>query len=494
VVNYLAGWEMNVDVIQAEAALSRAEQRASPLYAGRVEVYAKAVKGHFRAIKWAALIVLLGIYYLTPWLRWNRGPGAPDQAVLADMTGGRLYFFGIEIWPQEVYFLTGILMLAAFVLFLATSLFGRLWCGFACPQTVWTDLFMQVERWIEGDRAERMRFDKAPWTAGKWRKRVLKHAVWLVIAFLTGGAWIMYFRDAPSVVGEFFTGRAGLGVYFFVFLFTATTYLLAGMAREQVCTYMCPWPRIQGALVDRDTMAVTYEAWRGEPRAKYRKGDSFAGRGDCIDCKHCVAVCPMGIDIRDGFQLECIGCGLCIDACDGVMDRIGRPPKLIAYDSERNQGLRTAGRSTVYRPFRPRTLLYVAMIGAVGVTMLAILWLRASVDVNILPDRNPLFVTMSDGSIRNGYTIRVMNKNHAPKTYVLALQGGDGRLAVQGREGHGPAVTLTAPPDGVGSHRVFVQLPRQGVLAEQNPLMFRLEDTDSGAVSTYEAIFRGPKR
>ena len=211
-------------------------------------------------------------------------------------------------------------MLAAFGLFLATSLFGRLWCGFACPQTVWTDLFMQVERWIEGDRAERMRFDKAPWTPAKWRKRVAKHAAWLLIAFLTGGAWIMYFRDAPTVVGEFFTGQAGLTIYFFVFLFTATTYLLAGMAREQVCTYMCPWPRIQGALVDQDTMAVTYESWRGEPRGKYRKGESFDGRGDCIDCKQCVAVCPMGIDIRDGFQLECIGCGLCIDACDEVMD------------------------------------------------------------------------------------------------------------------------------------------------------------------------------
>jgi cytochrome c oxidase accessory protein FixG len=485
---------MSGEALPVEEAFSRAEQRASPLYAGQVEVYAKAVRGHFRTIKWAALIVLLAIYYLTPWLRWDRGPEAPNQAVLADMAGGRLYFFWIEIWPQEVYFLTGILMLAAFGLFLATSLFGRLWCGFACPQTVWTDLFMQVERWIEGDRAERMRFDKAPWTAAKWRKRILKHAVWLLIALLTGGAWIMYFRDAPTVIGEFFTGRAGASIYFFVLLFTATTYLLAGMAREQVCTYMCPWPRIQGALVDKDTMAVTYEAWRGEPRGKYRKGESFEGRGDCIDCRQCVAVCPMGIDIRDGFQLECIGCGLCIDACDEVMDRIGRPPRLIAYDSEQNQGLRAAGRPLVHRLVRPRTVLYVLIIAAVGITMLAILWLRSTVDVNILPDRNPLFVTLSDGGIRNGYTIRVMNKEHAPKTYELGLAGGEGRISVQGGESEGQSVTLAAPADGVASHHVFVQLPRAAVPAEQNDLGLVLEDADTGNVTTYSTIFRGPKQ
>ena len=485
---------MSSEVLHGEEALSRSQQRASPLYAGRVEVYAKSVRGHFRTIKWAALAGLLAIYYVTPWLRWNRGADAPNQAVLADMAGGKLYFFGIEIWPQEVYFLTGILILAAFGLFLATSLFGRLWCGFACPQTVWTDLFMQVERWIEGDRAERIRFDKSPWTGGKWGRRVLKHAVWLLIAFLTGGAWIMYFRDAPTVVGEFFTGHAQGAVYFFVALFTATTYLLAGMAREQVCTYMCPWPRIQGALVDRDTLAVTYEAWRGEPRGKYRKGESFAGRGDCIDCRQCVAVCPMGIDIRDGFQMECIGCGLCIDACDDVMTRIGRPTRLIAYDSERNQELRSAGQPSLYRIFRPRTLLYVAIIAAAGLIMLTVLLLRSDVDINVLPDRNPLFVTMTDGSIRNGYTIRVMNKEHVIKSYELGTAPGSAHLAVQGVEGGGPAVPLSAPPDGVATYHVFVQLPRSEVPGEQNELELTLKDLGTGRVTTYGTIFRGPKQ
>jgi cytochrome c oxidase accessory protein FixG len=486
--------EMSSEAMQVEDALSRAQQKSSPLYAGRVEVYAKAIKGRYRTIKWTALIVLLGIYYLVPWLRWDRGPTAPDQAVLVDMAGRRLYFFWIEIWPQEVYFLTGILILAAFGLFLATSLFGRLWCGFACPQTVWTDLFMQVERWIEGDRAERMRFDKAPWTAAKWRKRLTKHAAWLLISFLTGGAWIMYFGDAPTVVRDFFTGEAGAAAYFFVGLFTATTYLLAGFAREQVCTYMCPWPRIQGALVDKDTMAVTYEAWRGEPRGKYRKGESWDARGDCIDCKQCVAVCPTGIDIRDGFQLECIGCGLCIDACNDVMTKVGRPLHLIAYDSERNQELRAASQPSVYRLFRPRTILYVIIIAAVSATMLSILALRSTVDVNILPDRNPLFVTLSDGSIRNGYTIRLMNKERMAKAYELSVDGHDGRLSVVGQEGHAPVVTLQAPPDGVSTHRVFVQLPRAEVKGEVNDMTFELKDTTTGNAATFDTVFRGPKR
>jgi cytochrome c oxidase accessory protein FixG len=485
---------MSTNVIQAEHALSRAEQKASPLYAGRVEVYAKRIKGRFRTIKWTALIVLLGLYYLIPWIRWDRGPGAPDQAVLIDMAGQRGYFFGIEIWPQEVYFLTGILMLAAFGLFLATSLFGRLWCGFACPQTVWTDLFMQVERWIEGDRAERIRFDKAPWTARKVARRALKHGVWLLIAFVTGGAWIMYFGDAPTVLGDFFTGEAGLTTYIFAGLFTATTYLLAGFAREQVCTYMCPWPRIQGALVDKDTLAVTYEGWRGEPRGKYRKGESWEGRGDCIDCKQCVAVCPTGIDIRDGFQLECIGCGLCIDACNDVMTKVGRPRDLIAYDSERNQELRAAGKPPVYRLIRSRTVLYGGVLALVGVIMLGALTLRSTVDVNILPERNPLFVTLADGSIRNGYTIKIMNKEHAAKSYRLSLAEGEGLLTLAGQGSAASGVELMAPPDGVGTHRVYLRLPREQVKAEVSNVTFALTDTVTDRTERFETIFRGPRR
>ena len=250
--------------VATEDVLSREQQKSLPLYAGRIEVYPKKVSGQVRRIKWAALAALLGLYYLAPWLRWDRGPNAPDQALLIDLPSRRGYFFWIEIWPQEVYYLTGILILGALGLFLATAIGGRVWCGFTCPQTVWTDLFMAVERMVEGDRNARIRLDKARMSAGKVAKKAVKHVVWLAIAFATGGAWIMYFKDAPTLVSEFFVGQSSLTVYFFTALFTATTYLLAGMAREQVCTYMCPWPRFQSALLDEESLVVTYRTWRGQ--------------------------------------------------------------------------------------------------------------------------------------------------------------------------------------------------------------------------------------
>ncbi|MEZ5824054.1 MAG: cytochrome c oxidase accessory protein CcoG [Geminicoccaceae bacterium] len=481
------------DPVAVEDVRSRKEQRESSLYKGRVEVYAKAIKGRYRQIKWAVLVALLALYYIAPWIRWNRPGNAPDQAILADFETRRIYFFWIEIWPQEIYYLTGILMLASFGLFLATAMFGRLWCGFTCPQTVWTDLFMMVERWIEGDRNERMRFDKAPWTADKWRKRITKHVIWVFIAFWTGGAWIMYFKDAPTVTVEFWTGQAGLGVYFFTFLFTATTYLLAGLAREQVCTYMCPWPRIQGALVDQDTMAVTYEAWRGEPRGKHKKGDSWDGRGDCVSCRQCVAVCPMGIDIRDGFQLECIGCGLCIDACNSVMEKVGRPLHLIAYDSERNQELRAEGKPPENRIIRPRTMLYAGVLGLVALVMIGAFATRDNSDVNILPERNPLFIRLSDGSIRNSYTFKILNMEAAERTFSLRVASPEGAilesLAGEAEDG---ALTMPVPMDGVGTFRVRVILPQAALDGSSTDLEFALEDVGSGETSTYETVFRGP--
>jgi cytochrome c oxidase accessory protein FixG len=484
--------------VQLETGPARA--RRHPVAAGppgRAQLYAKSVKGRFRTVKWVALMALLAVYYLVPWIRWDRGPGAPDQAVLVDMAGRRAYFFWIEIWPQEVYFLTGVLVMAALGLFLATALLGRVWCGFACPQTVWTDLFMQVERWIEGDRNERMRLDKAPWTPGKAAKRALKHAAWLLIALLTGGAWVMYFNDAPSVVRDFFAGEAGAAVYLFVALFTATTYLLAGIAREQVCTHMCPWPRIQGALFDRDTMAVTYEAWRGEPRGKHKRGEPWDGRGDCVDCHHCVVVCPTGVDIRDGLQLGCIGCGLCIDACDEIMAKVGRPPRLIAYDSARSRELRAQGLPPARRLLRPRTALYAAALALTAGLMLAGLVLRPDVEVNVLPDRDPLFVTLADGGVRNGYTLKILNKERAARTFRLAVEGTPGALlALAGgtAASAAPTVTLDAPPDGVGSHHVFLRLPRGAFPAGASEVGLVLTDTATGEARRFETVFRAPGR
>jgi cytochrome c oxidase accessory protein FixG len=480
--------------VAVEHARSFKELKKERLYAERVRIYPKAVKGEFRTIKWAVLGVLLGIYYAVPWIRWDRGPEAPDQAVLIDMPSRRAYFFWIEIWPQEVYYLTFLLMLGAFGLFLATSLAGRVWCGFTCPQTVWTDLFMWVERSIEGDRGARIRLDRAPFSRVKLVRKSLKHTAWLLIAAATGGAWIMYFNDAPTVTADILTGDASLAVYFFFGLFTATTYLLAGFAREQVCTYMCPWPRFQGALLDADSYVVTYQKWRGEPRAPLKKATDWSSCGDCIACNQCVAVCPMGIDIRDGLQLECIGCGLCVDACNDVMAKIGRPPELITLDTERNQALRAQGAAPVRRFVRPRTVIYAAILVLISAGMLIGLSARAAVDVNVLHDRNPLFVKLSDGSIRNGYLVKILNKSREPRTYELSIAGLQGAtLAVVGQEQEAATrAELAAKPDAVTTYRVYVSAPPDAVDGEAEDLMMILTDRASGEAARHETVFRGP--
>jgi cytochrome c oxidase accessory protein FixG len=307
----------------------------------------------------------------------------------------------------------------------------------------------------------------------------------------------MYFNDAPTVTYEILTGGAGLGVYFFFGLFTFTTYLLAGWAREQVCTYMCPWPRIQAALLDQDSYVVTYEQWRGEPRGPHKKGATWEGCGDCVACNQCVAVCPMGIDIRDGLQLECIGCGLCIDACNNVMAKVGRPHDLITLDTERNQHNRATGKPTESRLIRPRTILYVIILAVLGIGVLIGLTGRAGLDLNVLPDRNPLFVKLADGSIRNGYTLKLLNRVRDPKTYTLTLEGLDGAsLSVLGLdEGDGRSAAHAARPDQVSTYRLFITAPPPAAGAEPvRRLLGVLTDQASGEAFSFETVFRGPER
>jgi len=475
-------------------ALSATEHAPQPLYVSRTKVYPRRVKGTIRRIKWAVLIVCLAVYYLVPWLRWDRGPGHPDQAVLIDMAGHRAYFFGIEIWPQEIYYITGLLILAAVGLFFVTSMFGRLWCGYACPQTVWTDLFMWTERLIEGDRTARMRLDQQAMTLGKLTRKATKHTVWLLIGAATGGAWIMYFNDAPTVVGQIVHLEADTTVWFFFGLFTATTYLLAGWAREQVCTYMCPWPRFQASMVDEETLTVTYRTWRGEQRGSHKKGESWEGRGDCVDCRACVAVCPTGIDIRDGLQLECIGCGLCIDACDEIMDRVERPRGLIAFDTYNNQLARQRGEQASYRFLRPRTFVYSAILLLAASAMLFKLATRATIEVGVLPDRSPLFVTLSDGSIRNGYTLHISNMNPHDETFWVRVTGlPDAMLGMAGSEPQQIAAKQGMPvsvkSDSVGTFRVYLHAPRSAVNVEA-PLDFIVR-APTGEVADHASNFRG---
>ncbi len=475
------------------------EKKRQSLYAAREPIHPRNVKGTYRTIKWATVWVLLGLYYVGPWLRWDRGPDAPGQALLVDMPGRRAYFFGLEIWPQEVYYLTGLLILGAIGLFFMTALFGRVWCGFTCIQTVWTDLFMWVERVIQGERNARMRLDNGPLTLEKVWKKSATHVAWLLISLATGGAWIMYFNDAPTVTVDFFTGNATLTVYGFVFLFAGTTYILAGWAREQLCIYMCPWPRFQAAMFDEDSLIVTYEEWRGEPRGKAPKTrgvEGFQARGHCIDCSLCVQVCPTGVDIRKGQQMACIGCALCVDACNDVMDKMKLPRGLITYDSISNQIAREKGETTRFRPFRARTFIYVGVMALVVAVMVVSLATRSRLEINVLRDRAPLFVRLSDGGIRNGYTYKVLNMERDPKTYTLSVTGIDGAtLSVIGYAADGSrAAELPVRPDDVGSFRVFVRADRSALSGKSTDMTFVLTDTATGESHGHDTVFVGPGR
>ncbi len=457
------------------------------LYKAREPIYPKRVRGLFRRTKWLMMGFALAVYYLLPWLRWDRGEGRPSQAVLVDFAGERFYFFWIEIWPQEVYYITGLLILASLLLFLVTSMFGRIWCGYACPQTVWTDLFLAIERLFEGDRNAQIRLAKMPWGASKLVRKAGKHAVWLAIAAATGGALVFYFHDAPSLLPAIFDGTGPGSAYLFIGILTFTTYMLAGFAREQVCIYMCPWPRIQAALTDVNTLNVTYRSDRGEPRGPHKKGQSWEGRGHCIDCNQCVAVCPMGIDIRDGDQLECINCALCIDACNGVMKKVGLPAGLIGYDTARNVELRASGQKPKVTLFRPRTMLYLVLIAAIGAFMLMSLGGRATIDLNVLRDRNPPYVQLSDGRFRNAYTLKLMNRSGAPRTFIVSVTPANVfALRAVGIEDAG-ILTVTVATDETRALRVFLTgRAQEGV---STPIIFSVRDAETGETVTDETNF-----
>ena len=455
-----------------------------------MRIYPARVKGRIRRIKWAVLIVCLSIYYLLPWLRWDRGPNAPHQAVLLDLWHERFWFFNFEFWPNEIYYLTGLMITGAVSLFLVTSLFGRLWCGYTCPQTVWTDLFMFVERLLEGDRNARMRQDNGPLTIDiAWRK-IAKHTIWFGIAFWTGGAWIMYFVDAPTIVREFWTGEASIEVYFFVGLFTFTTYALAGWAREQVCMYMCPWPRFQAAMLDEQSITTTYQAWRGEPRGKLK---SKGPHGDCIDCGACVHACPTGVDIRQGIQLGCINCGLCMDACDTIMEKIGRPKGLITWDTLANQAAKQKGIHEGLHFLRLRTAIYGGALGVVAVAMIVAVATRPGLKLAALHDRAPLYSPMSDGSFRNAYTIKISNKELTPVMFELRATGVEGaKLSIAEQSGPAEMQRVEIGPDQVGTVRILVVGMPSPDQAGSTPLNFTVRNTATGETATYRAAFLSP--
>ena len=469
--------------------MSNTPEAPPSLYKAQEPIFPRKVRGFFRTFKWWIMAVTLGIYYLTPWIRWDRGPNLPDQAVLVDLAGRRFYFFWIEIWPHEFYFVAGLLIMAGLGLFLFTSALGRVWCGYTCPQTVWTDLFILVERWIEGDRNARVRLWNAKWDVAKWRLRLTKWTVWLLIAVATGGAWVFYFTDAPQLAIDLVTFSAHPVAYGTIAVLTATTFIFGGFMREQVCIYMCPWPRIQGAMMDEDSLTVAYRDWRGEPRGKKHEDT----KGDCIDCMACVNVCPMGIDIRDGQQMECITCALCIDACDDVMDKIGKPRGLIDYLALSDEEHERAGhekKSVWTHILRPRTLVYTALWSAIGFGLVFALFIRAEIDMTVAPVRNPTFVTMSDGSIRNAYDVRLRNKHGDDREFHLSLTSDDIlRINLEGTD----RLVVTVPANESKFQRVYVTARRDdpAASAARTDLRFWVEDLISGERAYNNTIFNG---
>jgi cytochrome c oxidase accessory protein FixG len=470
---------------------------AAPFYEKRRSVFPKAVNGTYRRIKWFWMGVTLAIYYITPWLRWDRGPYAPNQAVLVDLAHRRFYMFGIEIWPHEFYFIAGLPIMAGIGLFLVTSAVGRAWCGYSCPQTVWTDLFQHVDRLVDGDRNAQLRLQNSPWTLEKIGKRLLKWSIYLFISFWTGGAWIMYFADAPTLVRDFWSGDAAPVAYTTVAVLTATTFVLGGLLREQVCIYMCPWPRIQTAMLDEKSLVVTYKDWRGEPRGSVKAAKaSPVPLGDCVDCNQCVAVCPTGIDIREGPQIGCITCALCIDACDGVMAQLDRPRRLIDYatlqgcEDEKNGGPPESLARTI---FRPRTMIYFGVWCAIGLSLLFALGVRRHIDISVAKDRNPAFMLMSDGSIRNAYTIKLRNMQGRPREMEVALLGLDGATMWRDdmpKSAAARSLRQEVAADQTGALRIYVTAPA-GTPAQDFGLTVRALDAEGGSDS-HETRFNTP--
>ncbi len=394
-------------------------------YQSRIPIFPRSVKGRFRNLKSAILILAYGVYFLLPWLRWERTAGS-DQAVLFDLVGRRFYVFDLVVYAQDIFWLAGLLVIFALLLFFVTGLAGRVWCGYFCFQTLWTDVFMFIERLVQGDRNARMKLAKSPWNGNKAVRMGITWILWLLVSMLTGLSFTLYWGNAPDLFVQMLTAQAPFAAYATTLFLTATTFVMAGLAREQVCTYMCPYARFQGVMFDKDTLVIAYDEERGERqegRRKPSKGllDNKARIeqqiGDCIDCGYCVQVCPVGIDIRNGLQYQCISCALCIDACDTIMDSIDYPRGLIRYSSEHALQHVKASRLNL------KNLGYAT---ALLLTVAALVWsvvTRSDVELNVQQIRQPLSVQLSDGRIQNRYEIKVNNKTSSSMRYRLSMEG-----------------------------------------------------------------------
>lgn len=427
-------------------------------YEKHKKVYVRDVKGWWDSWRWALVWFTQILFYGLPWLQWN-----DRQAVLLHVAERKFYLFGLVLWPQDVFYLALLLIISAYALFLFTAIAGRLFCGYACPQTVYTEIFMWIENKIEGDRAARMRLDSGPMTAHKLRLKALKHAIWIFVALWSGLTLVAYFTPVAELWAEFPYDFSGWEL-FWIFFYSGFFYMQAGFLREQVCKYMCPYARFQGVMFDPDTLVITYDPERGEPRGARKKSAELATIGDCVDCGLCVVVCPTGIDIRKGQQYECIGCGACIDACDPVMDKIGRPRGLIRYTTENALARHFSAKDVANHILRPRIILYTAILVALTIASVWSLATRVPLKVGIMRDPSVLSREADDGRIENIYNLKIMNTTEAAKRYSLSVDGMDGIeligepvVEVASAENHEVTVVVRVPPESGkrGANRIY---------------------------------------
>lgn len=447
------------------------------LYQARERIHPKQIHGRFERLRNMTVWSSMGLYLLMPWLQWDG-----RQAILFDLPARQFHIFGLTFWPQDFVFLSWLLILAAFALFFFTVLAGRVYCGYVCPQTTWTRFFTWIEYWLEGDRSSRIKLDAAPWSLNKLYRRGAKHALWLGLAFLTGLTFVGYFEPIADLFFRSFQFELGFWEFFWIAFFTAATYTNAGWMREQVCKYMCPYARFQSVMFDKDTLIVSYDENRGEPRTRGAKSRDENNTGDCIDCGLCVQVCPTGIDIRDGLQYECITCAACIDACDLVMDKIGKPHGLVRYTTEHA----LSGEKT--HLLRPRMIGYGLVIGLMGLVFMIALANRVPADLDVIRDRGTLFRTASNGDIENSYRLQLRNMSQTDQTYQIGFRG------PEGLEWTGPDQVSIAAGDTLSVGVTLGYDPRAHSIASQ-PVWFTLASSnDSSVRKEHESRFISPSR
>ena len=459
------------------------QKEIASLYEAQKKVYPRSISGYFARWRWALVFLTQIVFYGLPWLEWGQ-----RQMVLFDLGARRFYLFGLVLYPQDFIYLTALLIISALALFLFTAVAGRLWCGFACPQTVYTEIFMWIEHKVEGDRSARLRLDGSPWTLEKVWKKSLKQFLWIAVSVWTGFTFVGYFVPIRQLGGELLALQ-GTWQIFWVLFYGFATYGNAGFLREQVCKYMCPYARFQSAMFDPDTLIVTYDEGRGEPRGPRTKTVDYKakGLGDCIDCTLCVQVCPVGIDIRNGLQYECIGCGLCVDACDTVMDKMQYPRGLIRFSTQ-NAVARGWGRAEMLkRVLRPRVLIYTAILVALSLGMLASLAMRTAFKVDVVRDRAALARIVAGGKLENIYRLQIMNATETPQHY---------RISVRGLEGAQMAAATEYEIAAAESRWVVVQVqvPYGSVPEGSHPLYFDILAVESGAKVSEKSVFLVPRQ